>query len=243
MQKFLSGRTRPLLGLLALCGIAIFLVARFQNKTGHSDGESAGAATRIVADQIALEAHRRPRVANIRGLHTQLSDRVIGARTALVSIVEYADFECPPCGRFARDVAPLIQRDYIDSGVVRFSFRHYPNVKTHPHALDAAIAAQCAVPTGRFWSIHLELFAHQDALASYLQNRPTQSKTCTGAERAVQSDLNQALLDGVVSTPTFLIGRPEGVDRINVVRKIYGAQSYELFTAAIDDVMTEAESN
>ena len=81
-----------------------------------------------------------------------------GAEHAPVTIVEYGDFECPNCRQAQPAVQLLLERF---AGRVRFVFRNFPLEEVHPHALAAALAAECAGGQGRFWPMHDLLFANQ----------------------------------------------------------------------------------
>jgi protein-disulfide isomerase len=85
-------------------------------------------------------------------------DHVLGSEHAPVTVVEYADFECPNCKQAAPAVKLLLER-FAER--VRFVFRHSPIEQVHPHALMAAEAAECAGGQGRFWPMHDLLFEHQ----------------------------------------------------------------------------------
>src|SRR5262252_8072712 len=88
-------------------------------------------------------------------------DHIRGPREdALVTLVEYGDFECPYCGQAEPAVRGLI-REY---GELRFVFRHLPLTDVHPHAQLAAEAAEAAGKQGKFWEMHDMLMDHQDAL-------------------------------------------------------------------------------
>ncbi len=89
------------------------------------------------------------------------TDHTLGPDHAPVTVVEYADFECPNCKQAAPAVKLLLQR--FDERV-RFAFRHFPLEDVHPHALMAAEAAECAGAQGKFWEMHDLLFANQDHL-------------------------------------------------------------------------------
>ena len=89
------------------------------------------------------------------------ADHVLGPNDALVTIVEYGDFECPNCKQAAPAVRMLLKRF---GDVARFVYRHYPLEEVHPHALQAAEAAECAGTQGRFWEMHEQLFEHQTHL-------------------------------------------------------------------------------
>ncbi len=88
-------------------------------------------------------------------------DHVAGATTAVVTLLEYGNFECIHCGQ----TYPIIKqiRSLLSSDL-RFVFRHFPTVQTHPHSLRAAEAAEAAGAQGKFWEMHDELFTHQTAL-------------------------------------------------------------------------------
>ena len=83
----------------------------------------------------------------------------LGSSTAKVVVVEYSDFQCPYCGKFARETFPAIEERYITSGKVRYVFRHFPLDEAHPKAFKAAEAAECANQQGKFWEMHARLFA------------------------------------------------------------------------------------
>ena len=88
-------------------------------------------------------------------------DHVIGPVDAPVTLLEYGNFECIHCGQ----IYPVIKQiRNLLSGDLRFVFRHFPTVETHPHALRAAEAAEAASAQGKFWEMHDELFTHQTAL-------------------------------------------------------------------------------
>src|SRR5260221_12635942 len=89
------------------------------------------------------------------------SDHSLGPHAAPVTLVEYGDFECPSCKQ-AAPVVRLLLSDFPDR--LRFVFRHFPLEEGHPHALNAAQAAECAGGQGKFWPMHALLFEHQHSL-------------------------------------------------------------------------------
>jgi protein-disulfide isomerase len=89
------------------------------------------------------------------------TDHVQGAAHAPVTVVEYADFECPSCKVAASTPYLLLERF---PGKIRVLFRNYPIEAAHPHALLAAEAAEAAAAQGRFWPMHDLLFQHQTHL-------------------------------------------------------------------------------
>src|SRR6267142_3153342 len=88
-------------------------------------------------------------------------DHASGPETAPVILLEYGNFECIHCGR-AYPVIKQVRELLGDS--LRFVFRHFPTVQTHPQSLRAAQAAEAAATQQKFWQMHDELFTHQTAL-------------------------------------------------------------------------------
>jgi NhaA family Na+:H+ antiporter len=88
-------------------------------------------------------------------------DHVQGPKDALVTLVEYGDYECPYC----RQVVPIIrdlQERFGDR--LRYVFRHFPLTTAHPNAQLAAEAAEAAGAQGKFWEMHYLLYEHQQTL-------------------------------------------------------------------------------
>jgi protein-disulfide isomerase len=91
-----------------------------------------------------------------------------GPADARVTIIEYSDFECPYCARFAEETLPQIEANYGDR--VLFVFRNYPLPESmHPYAEKAAEASECANDQGKFWGYHDMLFRNQSQLTSLVQ--------------------------------------------------------------------------
>jgi formate-nitrite transporter family protein len=91
-------------------------------------------------------------------------DHASGSQTAPVTLLEYGNFECIHCGH-AYPVVKEIRRLLGDE--LQFVFRNFPTVRTHPHAIRAAEAAESAAAQGKFWEMHDELFSHQQALEDH----------------------------------------------------------------------------
>ncbi|MGH7477420.1 MAG: thioredoxin domain-containing protein [Longimicrobiales bacterium] len=90
------------------------------------------------------------------------ASRAKGAASAPVLVYEIADFQCPYCSRFARDVFPSIDAEYVKTGRVKWVFVNLP-LPSHAHGWAAAEAALCAgAVADRFWQFHDRLFADQN---------------------------------------------------------------------------------
>jgi len=86
-----------------------------------------------------------------------LSERVLGAADAPVTLIEYASLTCPHCANFAKETLPTIKKDYVETGKVKLIYRDYPLDNL---AMRAALMARCA-PKERYFGLVETLFASQ----------------------------------------------------------------------------------
>jgi len=93
------------------------------------------------------------------------ADYIEGDPDAPVTLVEYADYECPYCGA-AYSVIKRVQKHFGKR--LRFVFRNFPLTQIHPEAENAAEIAEFAGAHGRFWEMHDALFENQEALGPAL---------------------------------------------------------------------------
>jgi protein-disulfide isomerase len=146
-------------------------------------------------------------------LPIQPDDHVQGLPNARYTLVEYGDYECPDCGRLFVTLRELHARLGDE---LRLAFRHYPRSGVHPHAQQAAEAAEAAAAQGRFWEMHDLLFANQSALGTKDLNRYAEQlsldtqrfhdemKHRTYEER-VREDFRRGVANGVYGTPALFI--------------------------------------
>ncbi len=141
------------------------------------------------------------------------ADHQRGFADARCLIVEYGDFECPNCKQAAAAVEMLLKRF---EGEVRFVYRHYPLEQVHPHAVQAAEAAECAAAQRRFWEMHQLLFENQrqlelDDLRGYAQRLGldmtgySQEMTDHTHLAHVRKHIESGRGSGVRATPGFFI--------------------------------------
>lgn len=84
-------------------------------------------------------------------------DHVRGPADAKVTLIEYGDYQCPPCSNTAVAIERLLKEHPRD---LRFVYRHFPT-RRHRNAVPAAKAAEAAERQGKFWEMHAKLFADQ----------------------------------------------------------------------------------
>jgi protein-disulfide isomerase len=140
-------------------------------------------------------------------------DHIEGPLEAPLTLLEYGDYECPYCGEAYPIVKEIQERM---GGGLRFVFRNFPISTAHPHAEQAAEAAEAAADQGRFWEMHDHLYEHQrrlqdDHLRSYAQALELDldlfDKELTEHVHAdrVHEDFMSGVRSGVNGTPTFFI--------------------------------------
>lgn len=164
-------------------------------------------------------------------------EHAIGSSSAKVTVVEFADFQCPACAS-AQPVVKRIVEEYKDR--IYYVFRHFP-LPGHKNAFSAAKAAEAAGKQGKFFEMHDLLFNNQldwaesnnpeELFRGYAQNLNLNMESFTTAfadaslAKNIQKDQDDALQLGVNSTPTFFING----------EKYTGVISYENFKRIIDD--------
>jgi protein-disulfide isomerase len=140
-------------------------------------------------------------------------DHVRGPAGAPVTLLEYGDYECPYCRGAFRDVYQMLDR-YPET--VRFAFRNFPITQIHPHAEQAAEAAEAAAAQGMFWEMYellLQPYADLDteSLVGYAETLGLD----TGRFRAdldghaylarINRDVQEGVQNGVNATPKFYV--------------------------------------
>jgi protein-disulfide isomerase len=144
--------------------------------------------------------------------------QVVGKADAPVTLVEYGDYECPPCASFAPIVGKLLEK-YPES--LKYEYRHFPLTGVHPGAMRAAMAAEAAGEQGKFWEMHKFLLANQgkliadpDAEANLLEmgklidvDADSFGKFLRSPEieQKIAKQIAQAKSEGIEAVPTFLV--------------------------------------
>jgi protein-disulfide isomerase len=205
-------------------------------------------ATFVVIDRTKAQVGRAPQApaATKQSLPAEpvdLADApILGSPSARVVLLEYSDFQCPFCGKFARDVFPEVKSEFIDTGRIRVAFRQFP-LGIHKQAIPAAKAALCAADSGRFWEMHERLFEEG---ARLLPKDLRDYAVGVGVSRSVfeecmdrigstriDQDIESGRAIGVTGTPAFLVGVVEGDNSIRVVDRLSGTAPVEVFRAMI----------
>jgi len=158
-------------------------------------------------------------------------DPSIGPKDAPVTIIQFAEYQCPYCGQ-ARESIDRVMKEY--DGKVRFVFRDFP-LNFHDRAIPAAVAANCAARQDKYWKIHDTFMSNQRALeeadllraakdAGLNMDAWQKCRTEVVMEEEIQKDLADGVAVGVSGTPAFFVN---GI-------MLSGAQPFQKFKVIID---------
>jgi protein-disulfide isomerase len=177
----------------------------------------------------------------------------LGSADAPVTMFEYSDYQCAFCSRHATTVLTKIVEQYVDSGKLRIVMREFPIESIHPRAFAASQTALCAGVQGKYWEMHDLIFANQRALSDDDFKAHTQAlgmdaaafDACISDEKIshrIRVELQEGQRVGISGTPSFVVGLtdPEDSNKVHVTKFVRGAQPLEIFTEAIDELLTEA---
>jgi len=171
-------------------------------------------------------------------VNVAVEDAVLGNNKAVVTLVEFSDFQCPFCAR-VMPTLKKVREAYGDR--VRIVWKDFPLTAIHPQAFKAAEAGQCAREQGKFWEYHDRLFGNQQALElEFLKKYAADAgldaakfNACLDTAKygdKVQEQMGIGTRLGVASTPTVFVNG----------RLVSGAQPYEVFAAVIDEELERA---
>jgi len=153
---------------------------------------------------------------------------VYGNLSAPVTIVEFGDFQCAYCGRFAKQTEPTLNSTYFQTGKVNFVFKHF--VTNGPDSFNAALASQCANDQGKFWNYYNKLYLNQgeensgwvsvENLKKFATKIPgidiQKFNSCLDSQKyksLVESDTQFAFGSGYQATPTLIIENSDGTNQ------------------------------
>ena len=212
-------RILPFALIAIVLGAGLLMARHFQrtsSETPAASTEASPVASTSSASPGALADAATSKEPGAEPPHAQ------GDATAPVTLEEFGDFECPPCGM----LHPILKQMQAEFGPTRLHliFREFPLVPTHAHALAAARAAEAAGLQGKFWEMHDMIYEHQKDWHESFDVRPIfegyASKIGLDVEQFRRDNSNEIVerrifLDGkrahslgVTGTPTvFMNGR------------------------------------
>ena len=152
-----------------------------------------------------------------------------GDPAAPITIVEFADYQCPGCGAFALSVKPQIDLMYVQTGKAKFVYYDFPLISIHGHSFLAARAGRCAADQDKFWEYQDQLFrnqanwaADQAPMGKFLDYAGAVEMDEDAFEGCVKSDRHADVVSanmrlayelGIDGTPTVMISGGGGMAR------------------------------
>ena len=197
------------------------------------------------APAVAPARDAAPAPPSVKGIKFDIGDNPVkGDSTASLMLVEFSDYQCPFCSRYARETYPLILKQYVETGLIRYVMIDQP-LSMHPQAEKAAEASHCAEEQGKFWEIHELMMRMQDNLddlafyARSLKLDTNRFQDCLDDgkyEAAVLRDMELADQLGISGVPGFVIA---AVDEKNPrqatgILMLRGAVPFSNFKREID---------
>jgi protein-disulfide isomerase len=225
---------------LLVGGVVGFAVGRMASGTpGGSPGQPTAAAPSNPSQPAA--APRAPGAGDDQSVYKVTLDAapIRGNDGALVTLVEFSDYQCPFCSR-AHNTVKQLEQDYGDK--LRVVMKQNP-LSFHPFAKPAATAALAAGAQGKYWEMHDKMFANQQnldeaSLEKYAQEvglnieKWKADRNAQSVQDQISHDQGQASQLGANGTPAFFING----------RKLSGAQPIDRFKALIDEELGKAQT-
>ncbi|HEX3303957.1 MAG TPA: DsbA family protein [Thermomicrobiales bacterium] len=204
-------------GLLLAVFAVVAVIAIQQSRDSGGSGSNTDVAT-VVAAQPIPEG-------------VQQNGNILGDPNAPVLVVEYGDYQCPFCKKFAIEDYPKLIQDYIQTGKVRLEFRQYPiigrnsdgSIDQQGESFHAAEAAVCAQDQGYFWQMHDLLYENSvgefkgsftiDRLKKIAALIPGMDQATFGTclegsshTQTILASVSEGTSSGINSTPSFIVG-------------------------------------
>lgn len=171
---------------------------------------------------------------------------MIGKPDAPLTMIEYADLQCPFCRQYHITSYEQIKKEWIDTGRLRYVVRDLPIESIHPQAMPAARATRCAAEQGKLWEMRHSILVNNarltsEAFGTFAQdlklNTAAFSKCYAEAgkfQAEISKDMAEAAAVGISATPSFVIGRTTA-GKMDGVRVI-GAQPFASFDAKLKEM-------
>ena len=186
-----------------------------------------------------------------KNLHLGISQQPFkGDHNAPLTLIEFTDYQCPFCRKYAKQTLPDLEKDYIETGKIKYVVRDFPLQSLHREAFQAAVAADCAGEQGQYWAMHDQLLSGPSSTyddwgkqAEAIGLDASQFLNCLKSDlpgEGVRKDLEEGRKVGVRGTPTFFLGiTDKNPQDIKVLKVLRGAQSYSQMKRSLDQFLSK----
>ncbi len=230
MKRFLHGRNLLFVGVgaaAAAIAIALILVSVLGSSNGTTATASTTAPTRTETSGNSITAGRAPGAATTAALFRGIPQRLnqLGKANAKVTMVEFADPQCPYCRQFALDALPAIVKEYVRTGKVKLVYFGIEIIG--PNSEQGLRAMYAAALQGKLWNFSDLLYKSQgtensgwitdellrqigDSIPGFDTEKMMVDRTSPEVESALTASTQQAAEAHVTQTPTFFAGPTGG---------------------------------
>lgn len=214
---------------LSIVIAAVFISGSILYVNGNNENVTKVTAPKLSEAQLAL-------LGAVKTTNAEGRDVVIGDPKAPITMIEYADYQCPYCGRFYKQTLGKIIENYVKTGKVKLVHRNFAFLG--PESMEAAKAAECAKDQSKFWPYQFSLYEEEQrdgrehngnlnrdlflSIAKNLKMNANDFAACLDEGTYgsfVEQETERARKEGINSTPTFVVNG----------EKILGAFPYEDF--------------
>ncbi len=230
--------------LVTLLVVAAFLIGVLVTKVqylekGQGTGTAAAPSAQAPAAQQAQQGLQPGQKVDV----SVGSLPALGKENAKVTVIEFADFQCPFCEKWFTESGANLIKDYVDTGKVKFYFRHFAFLGDE--SKWSAEASNCANDQGKFWEFHDYLFKNQQGenqgaftkdklkgFAATLGLNTSSFNSCLDSgkyTKAVTDDTTAGQTAGVSGTPTIFVNG----------QALVGAQPYTTLKTLIDQELSK----
>jgi len=172
----------------------------------------------------------------------------LGSESAPITIVKFGDYQCEACYYWFHNTRSTLIDNYIETGKAKLVFMDLPFLGRD--SITAAQASYCAEDQGKYWEYHTMLYTFQEieaydsgwadrdrlnAFASSLDMNMDEFNECMDSSKyknRVKANFDEAVRNGVQSTPTFILISQDGKTEM-----FAGAQPYSVFAATIESML------
>ena len=194
-----------------------------------------------------LEAQNMPMIKPTSMINLENGSPALGSESAPITIVEFGDYQCESCYYWFHNTRSTLIDNYIETGKAKLIFVDLPFLGRD--SITAAQASYCAEDQGKYWEYHTMLYTFQEieaydrwadrdrlnSFASSLDMNMDEFNECMDSlkyKNRVKANFDEAVRNGVQSTPTFILISQDGKTEM-----FAGAQPYSVFAATIESML------
>ena len=236
-NRFVLLSVIPLFALLLITGVGLF----------DSSSSISAFAQKYGDDDNSKETESQMEKMSVGDIDVTMSPPIEGSESALVTIIEFGEFQCPKCDQWFQNEKPTIKQDYIDTGKANLYFVDFTFLGDD--SMTAANASYCAEEQGKYWEYHSHLYNNQGEInggwasstnlkmfASDVGLDVVAFDECLDSGKyddRVAYNTSVGASHGVEGTPAFFI-----VDNSDgTVERIDGPQPSDVFAGVIDRML------